>query len=348
MADIVSVKTCPITDHGVARAEVVNGVLIIHRDDGSTVQVTLPDEKGVTDILLRGRDLWLMGENGNLLNIVSLPADDRGGVNLTVDNGGIALLNDAGQVMSTVSIDPLLPPDDKGVVSGVLRGSSLVLLGEGGNEMATVSLASLIPAVQADRFLKSVSYDNATAELVFTTGEGGNTNADTVFRVSVSDLQPVSTSGTHITGNGTGVTPIALNLQALPGDATLRVHNNGLVVDTGNLRVATQAVTGIVRLATNQETTAGTSSSVAVTPAGLKAALDARADDRGGVSLNLSGTDLSLRDASGVTLSTADLSGLAGTTVPAATVNVAGTVKLGDRLVNTDGTVVLGYLVQPA
>lgn len=177
-----------------------------------------------------------------------------------------------------------LPADEKVVVSGELRGEAIQLKNEAGRVVSTINLSSLIPDTKADRFLSEVAYRDADKKLVFTTSAQGEANR--TFEVAVEDFMRAATDAT-LTGNGTTASPLSV-VSASPTNK------------------------GIVELATPTEAKGGTDSTRAVTPAGLKVALDAALD---------------------------------AAAPTAASAQTAGVVKLGDRVLANDGKTVLGYLV---
>ena len=109
-----------------------------------------------------------------------------------------------------------------GLKNAELVGTELKLTKQDDSELK-VDLASLIPAAKADHFLKSVTYESATKELVFTVGAEGTEEGQTVSRVNVSDLVPV-TVGNGLEGNGTAESPLKVKLATGP----LKTSEEGL------------------------------------------------------------------------------------------------------------------------
>lgn len=126
----------------------------------------------------------------------------------------------------------LQPLKDAGIKSFALQGSTLKLT-KNNDTVITVDLSGLVPAAKADKFLKSVSYDNSSQKLKFNVG--GTTGQDTEVEVSVSDLIPV-TVGNGLEGNGTATNPVKLKL---PANGVLKAETDGLKFDTTKLHELT-------------------------------------------------------------------------------------------------------------
>lgn len=107
----------------------------------------------------------------------------------------------------------LKPIRDKGIASGDLNSKALEFTRVDGTKV-TIDLSLIIPESTTDTFLKSVEYDNATTELVFTVGS--ETENKGTYRVNVSDLLPVASEGV-IEGNGTTAHPLVLKVDAGSG-----------------------------------------------------------------------------------------------------------------------------------
>lgn len=112
-------------------------------------------------------------------------------------------LTDNGIVLADAILKPI---KDKSIVSGNLNGNTLELVKEDGTKITT-DLSFIVPENATDTFLKSVEYDGATTELVFTVGS--ETENKGTYRVNVSDLLPVASEGV-IRGNGTSAHPLVL------------------------------------------------------------------------------------------------------------------------------------------
>lgn len=119
-------------------------------------------------------------------------------------------------------VDSLISDLKAGIKNAELVGTELKLTKQDDSELK-VDLASLIPAAKADHFLKSVTYESATKELVFTVGAEGTEEGQTVSRVNVSDLVPV-TVGNGLEGNGTAESPLKVKLATGP----LKTSEEGL------------------------------------------------------------------------------------------------------------------------
>ena len=107
----------------------------------------------------------------------------------------------------------LKPIRDKGIVSGSLNGNTLELVKADGTKITT-DLSLIVPENTNDTFLKSVTYDSTTAELVFTVGS--QTEDKATYRTNVSNLLPVVSEGV-IEGNGTTAHPLVLKVDANSG-----------------------------------------------------------------------------------------------------------------------------------
>lgn len=117
-----------------------------------------------------------------------------------------------------------------GLKNAELVGTELKLT-KGDDTEVKVDLASLIPAAKADHFLKAVTYEATTKELVFTVGAADTEEGQTVSRVNISDLVPV-TVGNGLEGNGTAASPVKVKVGT---GSPLKSTANGLVLDTDNL-----------------------------------------------------------------------------------------------------------------
>lgn len=117
-----------------------------------------------------------------------------------------------------------------GLKNAELVGTELKLT-KGDDTEVKVDLASLIPAAKADHFLKAVSFEATTNELVFTVGAKDTEEGQTVSRVNVGDLVPV-TVGNGLEGNGTAANPVKIKVGA---GSPLKATTDGLVLDTDNL-----------------------------------------------------------------------------------------------------------------
>lgn len=117
-----------------------------------------------------------------------------------------------------------------GLKNAELVGSELKLT-KGDDTEVKVDLAPLIPAAKADHFLKSVTYEAASKELVFTVGAADTEEGQTVSRIDISDLTPV-TVGNGLEGNGTAASPVKVKVGT---GSPLKATTDGLVLDTDNL-----------------------------------------------------------------------------------------------------------------
>lgn len=117
-----------------------------------------------------------------------------------------------------------------GLKNAELVGTELKLT-KGDDTEVKVDLASLIPAAKADHFLKAVSFEATTNELVFTVGAKDTEEGQTVSRVNVGDLVPV-TVGNGLEGNGTAANPVKIKVGT---GSPLKATTAGLVLDTDNL-----------------------------------------------------------------------------------------------------------------
>lgn len=119
----------------------------------------------------------------------------------------------------------LQPLKDADVASGALVGSNLELVKNDGSKIV-IPVGNLVPAAKADKFLKSVTYNQDTKKLVFTVGDDSNT-ANESIEVSVADLLPVVT-GNGLQGDGTTANPVSIKT---PANSGLKVDANGIAFD---------------------------------------------------------------------------------------------------------------------
>ena len=116
----------------------------------------------------------------------------------------------------------------------------LVLQTTGGEKR--LDITPLLPPVAVDIALKSGRYDQGSKSFVFTVGQAGNTNSDSTVIVPASDLLPVSSDGTTITGSGTEQSKLAVRVSSTSGNL-LKSDATGLSVATADIqRVANEAV----------------------------------------------------------------------------------------------------------
>lgn len=113
-------------------------------------------------------------------------------------------------------------------------GKKEIVLATGKGDVR-LDISPLLPAVVTEIFLKSVTRDTSTNELVFTVGERGTTTNDTVLRVSVADLLPVVSDGVTVSGNGTAGSKLAVRISTAQGNL-LKSTAQGLVVNTADVQ----------------------------------------------------------------------------------------------------------------
>lgn len=113
-------------------------------------------------------------------------------------------------------------------------GKKEIVLATGKGDVR-LDISPLLPAVVTEIFLKSVTRDTSTNELVFTVGERGTTTNDTVLRVSVADLLPVVSDGVTVSGNGTVGSKLAVRISTAQGNL-LKSTAQGLVVNTADVQ----------------------------------------------------------------------------------------------------------------
>lgn len=149
------------------------------------------------------------------------------------DLGATIVLGTLAEGKYDVDISQLQLPDSISAIRVDTSSGKKEIIFTTNNGEQKVDISPLLPTVVSEVFLKSVTKDNN--ELVFTVGERGTTSNDTVLRVSVADLLPVTADGTTITGNGTASSKLAVRISTASGNL-LKSTPQGMVVTTEDVQ----------------------------------------------------------------------------------------------------------------